>query len=108
MAELFSLKKGARLPSQTWTLTSTASFDLSLATSVLFVYRKKGVAERVEKALTVVSAEDKTVRLDIDTGEVDLVGTFQCHVEVTIAGKVMCFPHEGFDTFKVTSTIEEP
>ncbi len=108
MAELFSIKKGVQLPSQTWTLDTSASLDLASATSVDFVYRKKGVAERVVKALTVTDAPTKEVRLDLAIDEVDLIGTFQCQVEVTIGGKVMAFPHEGFDTFKVTANIEEP
>ncbi len=106
MAQLFSIKKGARLPSQTWTLTSTAVYNLALASSVNFVYRKKGVAERVVVALTVVDAAAKTVRLDPGITEVDSLGTHQCHVEVTLSGLIMPFPHEGFDTFKVTETIE--
>ncbi len=106
MAQLFSIKKGARLPSQTLTLRSTAVYDLATASSVDFVYRKKGVSERIVVPLVVVDATAKTVRLDPGTGEVDLIGIFECHVEVTIGGLVMPFPSEGFDTFKVTSTIE--
>ncbi|MDQ3070088.1 MAG: hypothetical protein M3R55_10215 [Acidobacteriota bacterium] len=106
MAQLFSIKKGARLPSQTWTLASTAVYDLDDASSVYFVYRKKGVAERVAVALVVVNAATKTVRLDLGVSEVDTLGEHQCHVEVTIGGLVMPFPHLGFDTFKVTETIE--
>ena len=106
MSVLFSVKKGARLPSVTLTLTSTATYDLAQATLVNFVYRKKGIAERVVVALTITDAPTKTVRLDLAVGEVDEVGKYQCHVEVTIAGKIMCIPHVGFDEFHVTETIE--
>jgi len=104
MAELFSLKKGARLPSQTWTLTSSATFDLTTADSATFVYRLRGEAERVEVALVVVSAA--VVRLDTDAGISDSLGTHQCHVEAVFSGLRMDFPNEGFDTFKITATIE--
>ena len=104
MAQLFSLKKGARLPSQTWTLTSGATFDLTTADSVKFVYRLKGTVERVEVTLAVVSAA--VVRLDPPIGVSDSEGTHQCHVEAVFAGLRMDFPNEGFDTFKITPTIE--
>ena len=104
MAQLFSLKKGARLPAQTWTLTSSAAFDLTTASSVKFVYRLKGTVERVETTLVVVSAA--VVRLDADVGISDSEGTHQCHVEAVWGGLRMDFPNEGFDTFKITPTIE--
>jgi hypothetical protein len=104
MAQLFSLKKGARHPSQTWTQTSVAEFDLTEADSVTFVYRLKGQVERVEVTLTVVSAV--VVRLDTDEGISDSEGTHQCHVEAVFDGMRMDFPNEGFDTFKIGPTIE--
>lgn len=106
MSTLFSIKKGARLPSVEMTLTSASAYDLATATSVNFVYRTKGVAERTVVALVVVDAPTKLVRLDLSAAEVDTIGKFQCHVEVTIDGKVMTFPHKGFDEFEVTETIE--
>lgn len=104
MAELFSLKKGARLPSQTWTLTASATFDLTTATAVKFVYRLKGVAERVEVTLTVLTAT--TVRLDPPVGVSDSIGTHECQVEATIGGLRLDFPNEGFDTFRITPSID--
>lgn len=108
MALLFTLKKGARLPSQVWTLTSSATFDLDAADTVEFVYRLNGASERLTETLTVVDAEAKTVRLDPSVAISDSEGTHQCHVEVTIGGLRMDFPITGFDTFKITPTIEAP
>ncbi len=105
MALLFTIKKGARLPSQTWTLTSGAEFDLTEADTVMFVYRLKGQVERVEVALSVVSAA--VVRLDPSEGVSDSEGTHECHVEATFDGLRMDFPSTGLDTFKITPTIEE-
>lgn len=104
MALLFTLKKGARLPSQTWTLTSGAAFNLTTADTVKFVYRLKDALERVEVTLAVVSAA--VVRLDPPVGVSDSLGTHECHVEATFGGLRMDFPNTGFDTFKITPTIE--
>lgn len=108
MSTLFSLKKGARLPSVELTLTSTTTYDLADASSVLFVYRAKGSTERVTETLTVTDAPTKKVQLDVTAAMVDTVGKFDCHVEVVIGGKTMCFPNVGFDDFVVANTIEVP
>lgn len=105
MSLLFSVKRGARLPSIVLTLASSATYDLVTAASVNFVYRSKGSAARVVVPLTVVDATAKTVRLDLAATDVAVADKFQCQVEVTIGGKVMCFPQTGFDEFAVTETI---
>lgn len=106
MSTLFSLKKGARLPSVELTLTSNIAYNLADATEILFVYRAKGSTERVTEALSLVDAPTKKVRLDVTAAMVDTIGKFECHVEITIGGKLMCFPNVGFDEFVVSTTIE--
>jgi len=106
VTQLFSIKKGARLPSVELTLASASTYDLATATLVNFVYRKKGIVERVVVPLTITDAPNKKVRLDLGTTDVDEVAKYQCHVEVTIGGKIMVFPTKGFDEFEVTETIE--
>ncbi len=106
MSTLFSVKKSARLPSVELTLTSSVVYDLATATTVNFVYRQKGVAQRVVVAMIVTDAPNKKARLDLGVADVATVGKYQCHVEVTIGVKIMTFPNKGFDEFEVTDTIE--
>lgn len=106
MALLFTVKKTARLPSIELTLTSTATYDLAAASSVNFVYHPKGGTGRTIVPLVTVDAPTKKVRLDLGSADVAVLGAFSCHVEVTIGGKVMCFPQKGFDEFQVTDTLE--
>lgn len=106
MAQLFSVKKGALLPSQVWTLTSSVAFDLSAATSVKFVYRlRDGDLERTEADIAIVDAAAKSVRLDLTTDMVAAEGVYQCHVEIVLGGNRLIIPHVGLDTFVVTETI---
>lgn len=108
MADKFSFKKGARLPSREMTLSSAAAFDLAQASSVTFVYRTQGVIERRTIVAVVVDAPTKKVRVDFGDVEVGTIGKFEWHIEAVISGKTMCFPERGFYTFSVTDTIAAP
>jgi len=107
MALLFRLKQGALLPAIDLTLSAKPDFDLSQASAVEFRYRKTGAnpppVETVPLAIS--NATAKIVTLTPTSGMVDTVGTFECHVKVTIAGKDMYFPAYGFDTFQVGDTF---
>lgn len=106
MSLLFSFKKGAQLPLIELTLTSSVSYDLADASAVNFVYRPKGGTGRTVVALQVTDAPNKKVSLALESTDVDDLGTYECHVEVTIGGKLMMFPQTGFDSFKITDTLE--
>lgn len=105
MAQLFSIKKGALLPSQVWTLTSSVDFDIDAADSVKFVYRLRDSDDRTEVTLAVISSSPKRVQLDLTEGMVATEGVYQCQVEVTIDGELLPIPHIGFDTFVVSESI---
>lgn len=117
MADLFSFKKGARLPSRSLKLKSSASFDLAQASSITFVYRTKGVVERRTIAVVVFGAttydaetEQYSASITVDFGATDVatVASFEWHVEAVFSGKTMCFPEKDFYTFSVTETIAAP
>jgi hypothetical protein len=103
MADTFSFKKGARLPSREMTLSSAAAFDLTQAASVTFVYRTQGVAERKTIAAVVLSAS--RIRVDFADTDVSTIAKYQWHIEAVFTGKTMCFPERDFYTFSVTETI---
>jgi hypothetical protein len=105
MATLFTVKKGAQLPSIDMFLKSSAEYDLAQASAVTFVYQRKDETGRTTVPLVVTDAPNKKVRLDLGAGDVANEGTFSCQVEVVLAGKTMVFPQRGFDEFVVTSTI---
>ncbi len=106
MPDKFSFKKGARLPSRELLLESVASFDLSAASSVTFVYRAKGVDERRTIAAVVTDAPGKRIRVDFGANDVATIGVYEWHVEAVFTGQTMCFPERGFYTFSVTDTID--
>ena len=106
MADLFSFKKGARLPSRTITLVGNGLTTLTGIDNAKFIYRKSGVVERTEILAVVVDVDLLQIRVDFAALDVDEISKYQWHVEVTIGGLVMCFPEKGFYTFSVTETIE--
>lgn len=106
MRQAFSFKRGARLPSREMTLTSSGTFDLALASSVTFVYRKLNVVERNEIVATVVDAPTKRIRVDFGATDVDTVSVYEWHIEAVFTGKTMTFPEDGFFQFSVVETIE--
>ena len=105
MAQLFSVKVGALLPSQVWTLTSSVTFNIDDADSVKFVYRRRDTDERIEVDLSIISSTPKRVQLDLTPEMVAEAGIFQCQVEVVLAAELLPIPDIGFDTFVVTDTI---
>lgn len=109
MSTVFTLKKGALLPEVELTLTPSGyTYDLNAASSVQFRYYKKGsdpVAGLETIACTVTDAALYKVKLTPTAELVDVEGTHLCHVKVTIGGKDLYFPHEGFDDFKITKNF---
>lgn len=117
MADLFSFKKGARLPSRSLKLKSHASFDLAQASSITFVYRTKGVVERRTITVSVYGAtsydaEEKlysaSITVDFGDSDVATIAKYEWHVEAVFSGKTMCFPEKDFYTFSVTEPIAAP
>lgn len=107
MADQFSFKKGARLPSRLIKLTSDAAFDLSTA-SVTFVYRPIASTERRTIAAVLVAGTTDTIRVDFDATAVAVVGQFEWQIEAVFGELTMIFPEREFFTFSVTPTIETP
>lgn len=105
MAQLFSVKKGALLPSQVWTLTSSVDFNIDEADSVKFVYRLRDSDERNEVTLSVISSSPKRVQLDLTEEMVAEEGVYQCQVEIVLDDELLPIPHVGFDTFVVSESI---
>jgi hypothetical protein len=105
MADKFSFKKGAVLPSRELTLTSEATFDLSTASSVTFVYRTQGTQERKTITAVVTDAPNGKIRVDFGAPDVATIGRYEWHVEAVFSGKTMVFPERDFYTFSVTATI---
>jgi hypothetical protein len=108
MADKFSFKKGARLPSREMTLTSESAFDLSTASSVTFVYRRKGIDERIVIPAVIVDAPTKKIRVDFGDVDVATIGQYEWHIEAVFSSKTMVFPERGFHTYSVTETIDGP
>lgn len=108
MSDVFSYKKGMRLPSRIITLAGNGITTLTELDpgSIKFVYRKKGVAERVEIAASIVSASAKTIEVDFGAVDTDEIAQYQWHVEATVGGLTMAWPERGFYTFSVTEAIE--
>jgi hypothetical protein len=106
MADAFSFKKGVRLPSRTITLSGNGLTTLVGVDQVVFVYRKKGVAERNEIIAVVTDAAAMKVRVDFGALDVDEIATYQWQCEAVVGGERMAFPEKGFYTFSVTENIE--
>jgi hypothetical protein len=106
MFDAFSFKRTSRLPSREMTLKSAAAFDLTLASSIKFVYRALGGTGRNEIVAVVVDATANRIRVDFADADVATVGQYEWHVEAVFAAKTMCFPESGFYTFSVTEMIE--
>lgn len=106
-ADLFSFKRGARLPTRTITLVGNGLTNLDGIDGVKFVYRTAGVEERKEIVASVADSAAMKVQVAFGATDVAVEAKYQWHVEVTIGGLIMCFPEKGFFTFSVTDTIEE-
>jgi len=110
MSDVFSYKRGMRLPSRIITLSGNGltSLDTVDSGSVKFVYRRKGIAERIEISAIVI--DEALMRIEVDFSSVDTgtIGQYQWHVEAKVGGLPMAFPERGFYTFSITETIETP
>jgi hypothetical protein len=107
MSVLFELKQGALLPEIELTLAPSGyTYNLADATAIEFRYRKLADSEVESIALTIIDAPTKTVRLTPTVDLTDTVGTFECHVKVTMpVGKPLYFPQKTFDKFKIKNTL---
>lgn len=106
-SDLFSYKKGMRLPSRVLTLDGNGIASLAELDpgSIRFVYRKKGVAERNEITPTIVDAAARKIRVDFGAIDTNTIAAYQFHVEGMVGGKLLAWPERGFYTFSVTETI---
>lgn len=116
MSLLFSIKKGAQLPSVEFALSSSVEFDIDDAETVKLAYweRDEDSKSRTVVDLNIEDADTKKVSIEITPELVAKVAVYQCQVELvfdvsdteTPDLRTMVIPQIDFDEFHVTPTIE--
>lgn len=106
MSRPFSLKKGDRLPSIRSRLVFSGGGLIS-ASGVVFAMQHQTTDAIITGAAVIEDASDKvlTVRYDWGASDSSTVGTYNAEWVVTIGGKEMTFPPDGFDTVEVVDDV---
>jgi hypothetical protein len=101
----FKQKLGSLLPTREFTLDLPESVDLAAATTINFVWRARGGTGRNVIAMTTTDAAARIVTVDLTSGAVAAIGVYEFQFEITIAGKTLIIPEDGFYYYEVTATM---
>lgn len=104
----FHIKQDDLLPvlAATLTLPDDMAYDLSSATSVKFIMRKRGASTtKVNAAASVTDAVNGRVQYAWTGTDTDTIGTYEGEFEVTVSGKKYTFPNDSHLIVIVTDDI---
>lgn len=101
----FKQKLGSLLPTREFELDLPESVDLADATTINFVWRARGATGRNVIAMTLVDAGARLVSVDLTAPSVAVVGVYEYQFEITVSGKVLVVPEDGFYYYEVTETM---